>query len=417
MSQGSSIEKRLLILAFSVHPDKNMEDRNGWHRALQAARNHCVVVICGPMSNISELNAAVPSSLKGRIEFVPIRLNAFCEYCLSAEKLFYFGYRNWLANAKRAAIKMHAQRPFVLSHLVSLCGYREIGEFWQIGCPSIIGPIGGTSGFRIAYLTIVDWFGGTFEVLRNAINAYQARYSNRIRRAIGKSAVVIAANSSTRNDLQHYALKPIRVSLEAGIDYPVEFEKAMRLADEPLKILWAGRLRTWKALPLLLYAIAELPSDVQVSLRVVGDGKCERSWKRLAESLGIAQKIEWNRRPAYRDSLRFYRDADLFAFTSLRDTSGTGLLESLTAGTPILALNHQGAADIVTEQCGVPISVRSPRQSITEFRDAIVSLAQDPVRLKSLSDGALIRSQAFQWSSYEEPMNAIYGDAIKGVKS
>ena len=78
---------------------------------------------------------------------------------------------------------MHSQQPFLLSHLVSLCGYRETGEFWKLGCPSIIGPIGGTSGFRIAYLSIVDMFGGIFELLRNMVNAYQTSYSMRIRRA------------------------------------------------------------------------------------------------------------------------------------------------------------------------------------------------------------------------------------------
>ena len=198
------------------------------------------------------------------------------------------------------------------------------------------------------------------------------------------------------------------MSLETGIDYPIESAKSMRCESEPFRILWAGRLRAWKALPLLLHAVAELPVDVPVSVRIVGDGKCETNWKKLAMKLGIAERIEWIRRPAYRDSLRFYREADLFAFTSLRDTSGTGLLESLTAGTPIVALNHQGAADIVTSQCGVLISVQSPQQSIAEFRDAIVSLSRDSQRLKSLSDGALTRARDFQWGSYEAPMNALY---------
>lgn len=406
-------QQRILMIAYSVHPNKTMEDRNGWHRALQAAREYCVVVMCSSESEVAELYKEVPDPLKGRIEFVPIRLDRFGEYCLSTEKLFYVGYRKWLRKANREALRLHGKEPFLLSHLVSLCGYRETGNLWQLGCPSIIGPIGGTSGYRMAYLGLVDCFGGIFEVLRNVINGYQTRFSFRVRESIRKSTLVIAANSSTRNDLQHFAANPIRVSLETGIDYPIESPKSMRKSERPLQILWAGRLRAWKALPLLLHAVAKLPADIPVMVRVVGDGKSEKCWRKLATKLRIENRIEWIRRPSYRESLRYYREADVFAFTSLRDTSGTGLLEALTAGTPIIGLNHQGAADIITKECGILISVNSPRKTIEAFRDAIECLSKDCKLLKELSDGALQRAKDFQWSAYEEPMHVLYSKLIR----
>ena len=385
-----------------------MEDRNGWQRVLQAAHDFDVVAMCSPFDNADVLHASVPSFLRDRIRIIPVQLSAMSRYFLSTEILFYRGYRSWLGQCRLTAQEMQRNRPFQFSHLVSLCSYRETGCLWKIGCPSIIGPLGGTSGFRWSYLPLIDFWGGMFEVARNIINSYQTRFSYSIRRSIRNSRVVIAANTSTRDDLQHYSGNPIPVSLETGIDYPISDPKPDRKIDQPLKILWAGRLRAWKALPLLLYAISKLPSDVTVSLKVMGDGKCKRKWKRLAQRLKIENRIEWIKRPIYRDSLKYYREADVFAFTSLRDTSGTGLLEALTAGTPILGLNHQGAADIITAECGVPISVQCPRQSIEEFRDAILSLYWDSKRLKQLCDGALQRAKKFQWSSYEEPMRQIY---------
>ncbi len=417
MSPTSSLDPRILILAFSVHPDKNMEDRNGWHRALQAAKQFRVVVLCSPSSQVSELYASLPESLHGRIDFIPVKLGWFSDFCLQREILFYRGYRNWLWNATRIALKLHAEDPFRVTHLVSLCGFREPGYLWKLGCPSIVGPIGGTSGFRCSYLRIVDCVGGIFEIVRNAINGYQTRFSLRIRKALQKSTMVIAANSSTRDDLQHYTPKPIAVTLETGIDFPILPPKPLRPLDQPLQILWAGRLRAWKALPLLLHAIALLPDHVVVNLRVLGDGKSDECWKRLAKSLKIHAKIHWVPKPSYRESLHFYREADLFAFTSLRDTSGTGILEALTSGTPVIGLNHQGCADIITTQCGIPISVRSPKKSIMEIRDAIVSLSQDSARLKQLSDGALLRAKEFQWSSYETPMLSIYRQLIESSTS
>ncbi len=173
-------------------------------------------------------------------------------------------------------------------------------------------------------------------------------------------------------------------------------------------MLWAGRLRAWKGLPILLHAIAGLPKEIEVSLRVIGDGKCKWQWQKLAKRLNISDRIEWLERPHYRDSMAQYRWADAFAFTSLRDTSGSGLLEALAAGTPIIGMNHQGAADIMSDDCALRISVQNPQQSIAEFRSAITKLHSDKSLLARLSEGALARAHEFGWDKRHATMASHY---------
>src|SRR5690606_34483298 len=133
----------------------------------------------------------------------------------------------------------------------------------------------------------------------------------------------------------------------------------------PLRILWAGRLQPWKGFPLLLKGLAALPPDVRYSVRVLGQGPCEGRWRRLAEKLGVAQQIDWVGWPDHIEAqLPHYRWADVFAFTSLRDTSGTGLLEALAAGAPLVGLDHQGVADVMTPRCALPIDAASPQSAI-----------------------------------------------------
>lgn len=103
-----------------------------------------------------------------------------------------------------------------------------------------------------------------------------------------------------------------------------------------------------------------------------------------------------------------YQWADVFAFTSLRDTSGTGLLESLAAGVPIIGLDHQGAADMITDNCGVKISVGSPTKSIEEFSIALTRLSRDKTELHRLGIGATARAKNYQWAQYLDPMLKIY---------
>ena len=84
------------------------------------------------------------------------------------------------------------------------------------------------------------------------------------------------------------------------------------------------------------------------------------------------------------DVLDQYRWADVFVFTSLRDTTGTVVLEALAAGLPVICLDHQGAHDVVTEQCGIKIPLARPGQMIDGLRDAMVALARDPDRRRRL---------------------------------
>jgi O-antigen/teichoic acid export membrane protein/glycosyltransferase involved in cell wall biosynthesis len=408
--------KRVLLLAYSFHPHATMEDRNGWCRALQAAEKYDVHVLCSPSTKLDEVQDSIPESLRPHLTVEPVVVCRLCTLFLSIELLFYLGYRIWLGHVQATAQKRHADRPFHITHVVSLCGYREIGNLWKLSCPSVVGPIGGTSGFRLGFLKILDPCSCLFEVFRNVINWYQLSMSRRVRRSLQNSTQVLAANSSTSLALQTHTNQPIPVMLETGIDYAILSSKEFRDTTQPLKILWAGRLRGWKGLPLLLQAISKLPIDVPVQLRVVGNGKLEKRWRRLATKLGISHKVSWESRPHYRDSLALYRWADVFAFTSLRDTSGTGLLESLAAGTPILGLNHQGAADIITEDSGIKISVHSPEQAIQEFSNAIIKLHREPEYLKRLSDGALERAKNYHWSSYQASTYALYDRLIEGKR-
>jgi glycosyltransferase involved in cell wall biosynthesis len=135
----------------------------------------------------------------------------------------------------------------------------------------------------------------------------------------------------------------------------------------------------------------------------------------LAERLSIADHVEWVGWPEYSQQIEHYDWADVFAFTSLRDTSGTGLLEALAAGAPIVGLDHQGAADVMTDECAICVPAHSPALAIAGFRDAVQSLAGDAALLASLSDGALNRSREFLWDRNWEVMQQVYHRALRSA--
>lgn len=131
----------------------------------------------------------------------------------------------------------------------------------------------------------------------------------------------------------------------------------------------------------------------------------------------IAEHVQWIGWPSYTKGLRQYSWADAFAFTSLRDTSGTGLLESLAAGTPIIGVDHQGARDIMSPLCSIPVSVDSPTVAVEGFKGAITRLAGDPVLWRRLSEGAVNRSHHFSWERLSAEIDSAYQAALNPART
>ncbi|MEN0110926.1 MAG: glycosyltransferase family 4 protein [Planctomycetota bacterium] len=413
-SPGATRDRRLRVLqiAHACHPDATMESRIGWYRAVHAARRHDVTVLHASPQHDAELaERAAEAGVSDRLRFVGVRRGALGRLLNTTATTYYFGYRLWHRAAFEEARRRHAKQPFGLVHQTTFCGYREPGEGWRLGPPFVWGPVGGTQGFPRAYLGQLAPRDAWIEVCRNAINAYQLGRCRRVRRAVSRSAVLLAATRRAADDLHRAHGAAAGVQLETALDVPVGPPRSERDPLRPLRLLWSGRLRAWKTLPLLLRALPKLPRDVDWRLRVLGVGQCEAEWKRLADRLGLTERIDWLGWPDYRATLPHYRWADAFVFTSMRDTSGTGLLEALAEGAPIIGVDHQGAADVMTPACALPVPVRDPHTTINDFADAITRLAGDPRLLKRLSDGARERAKAYGWEAQADDLLRWYEDA------
>jgi glycosyltransferase involved in cell wall biosynthesis len=132
----------------------------------------------------------------------------------------------------------------------------------------------------------------------------------------------------------------------------------------------------------------------------------------MAKNEGIEANCTWTGWLPHHEAMAQYDWADLFVFTSLRDTCGTVVVEALSRGVPIICLDHQGVGDVVTPECGIKIPVTTPRDAISQLSDAIASLAHDRSRLETLSHGATERAREYLWSVKGEKMAKIYNNVI-----
>ncbi len=411
---------KLLLLAYECSPYRGSECAVGWGRVLGAAKVAETHVVTSE-ANFFVLDRAraeglVPVNVKFYTPAPDARLRKWEERPV----LFAYNYRayhHWQRLARVLIADLHRRECFDLVHQVNVCTFREPGYGHTLNTPFVWGPVGGTQNFPSRFLRTISPAEALKEGLRSVANKLALR-KPRVRRAARKASMLFAANSTNERDFTHVFRQPPNLLLETGLHEVPEpdrtrFEHRVddlrdRLPPSPLKLLWSGELQTRKALPVLLRALTLLSPDVPWQLDVLGEGPMGERWAAQADSLGLGKKVRFLGRLPFQEATEYMHTADLFCFTSLRDTSGNVVLEALAAGVPVVCFDHQGASDMVSASAGIKLPVGSPQRAYRDWAQTIEQLARDPRKLLQLSIGATEQARHFLWSQNHDIMNGVY---------
>ena len=339
-----------------------------------------------------------------------------------AAGLGYLSYRWWHGRARKAAEKLHADRPFDAVQMATIISFREPGPWSDLpaadapgNVPLIWGPVGGTHNYPAGFLGEAGPKAAMKERIRSWVNRRQLA-GRRVREALFKAHTVVAATGETRDALRGVVDRDVAVVSEITLRTPRRDAAFRPLDGGPLRVLWSGLHEPRKCLSLLIRAVAKLPSPEAVTVRVLGDGEMRGRWKALADELGVADRFEWSGWIPHDQAAAQYEWADAFAFTSVRDTTGTVLLEALDAGLPVVTLDHQGAGDVVTADCGIKVTPHSPAAAVSGIGVALTRLAGDESLRRRLSDGAVRRADDYRLDAKRAQWHAVW-DGVPSLRA
>jgi len=206
-------------------------------------------------------------------------------------------------------------------------------------------------------------------------------------------AVVVLANSEKRDFEQRGITKGLAV-IPNAVDVPQYCGSAGRVhSGKVQQLAYLGRLVRGKGILEAIEAIEILHTEERFSdieLRIAGSGPAREEIKRCIDDrrLGSCVRLVG---PVYgNDKVEFLRAADVFVLPSYKEGLPYSILESLAAGTPVIASNVGGIPDVVVDRVhGVLINPRDPReivravQELGQSQDALRKMSGDCVKWAS----------------------------------
>ncbi len=180
-------------------------------------------------------------------------------------------------------------------------------------------------------------------------------------------------------------------------------------ASDRLRLLFVGRPEERKGLPVLLSAFAALVEHVDAELIVLGS---ERSAVlRYVSDPVAAERIQALGRVSDDELWRRLGEADLLCAPSLLGESfGMVLTEAFAAGTPVVASNIAGYADVVTNGAdGILVPPADP-QALAETLHQL-SLRRE--RLTEMGTEARASAERYAWPRVAERIEGVYETAIE----
>jgi phosphatidylinositol alpha-mannosyltransferase len=266
-----------------------------------------------------------------------------------------------------------------------------------------IAPIVGWDALASSELPLV----GTFHCystnrLTNGLGnlAGASRRFNRLRVRIAVSDA--AAWTGERFFGGHYRVIPNGVEVAAELR---RAELVLPSADRPLRLVFVGQAVERKGLPVALRAFEALREHVPVTLELVG-AEADDVESMLLDSRGVCALGKLGDA----EKLALLRDADLLVAPSLGGESfGMVLTEAFAAGTPVVASDIPGYADVVHN--GVD-GLLVPPGDARALAAALLDLAYDLPRRAAMSRAAVTAASRYAWPQVTQQVLEAYADAI-----
>jgi len=237
---------------------------------------------------------------------------------------------------------------------------------------------------------------------------FQYVFLKPIIKSIWKRAGAVVANSKGLKELALLTSPDQKISvIYNGIDVS-EFKPDLNRTNnsDMLRIVCVSRLIERKGIKYLIEAIGKL-KDKNIKLVLVGEGNQEGELKKLAQDLGISNKVDFKGYISHDNIADIYKKSDIFVLPSLNEGMSNALLEGMASGLTVIVTNTGGTVELVDGN-GIII----PMGDSDAIVDAIRKLMDYPDERKRMNIKSRKIAELMDWKAVGESYLKVYEDVI-----
>jgi glycosyltransferase involved in cell wall biosynthesis len=185
----------------------------------------------------------------------------------------------------------------------------------------------------------------------------------------------------------------------------------IRRAPTPFRVISLGRMISWKGLHLGLRAFARFTGEHPDSeYWHSGDGPERERFLRLAQELGVADKVQVFTKQKRAEALEALAQSDVLLFPCLHDEPGWVVLEALAAGRPVVYLLGMPRTPDA-DQSGFTPRTDTADHAVEDMAAALLRLATDPDLRAQMGEAGRAQVAAhFNWDTRGQEFLALYDE-------
>lgn len=399
---------RILYIAYSCSPYHGSEDAIGWNIPVESARENMVYVITKEEQRAYIEDYAKHNETKN-IQFSYVDIPGIYKRLFTGP--FYSGRLNiWHKRAEKLVRKICQMEKIDLIHQITPVEFRSVGNYGKIpDVKFVCGPLGGGEYIPRelrAYATNQR----LLEFLRRSLNVFY-KCTDKIRGTLAACDWILYANRETMTYLGENSEELLYT--EIGIaSSAVETNPGM-VHSGKCRFLVSGRMVYRKGHSLLLDALDRLPAELAWECLIVGDGPEEERLRDRCRTGLLAERVSFLGRVSYAQMGELYKKADVLVVPSLRETTGTVILEAMAKGLPVITINKYGAATFVSNDCGWLYHGKSKEDYIVNLKNAVTDCIKRPDEVKRRGENARKVATNCVWEKKHAYYQHIYQRLLK----
>ncbi len=395
----------ILYIAYSCNPFAGSEDKIGWCVPYESSKTNKVYVITKEEQR-EPVEKYLQSHPLENIKFYYVDIPNF--YKKIFKGFMYSGRLNvWNRRVLPLAKKICADQKIDVVHQITPIEFRAIGDYGKIAnIKFVCGPLGGGESLPNG---LKDYAKGheIIEVVRSGINRWY-RFKLRITGKLNRCDYIMFANRETRDFLGLDGNVPLVTEIAAD-EISIEERTVPKDINKELVFLFAGRMVYRKGLELLFDAIMEIPDEWKYIVKIVGTGPELSHLKHRCELNSLlSAHVQFMGAVEYSEMQREYEMSDVLIMPSIRETTGTVLIEAMSQGMPIITINKFGGAILVDENTGWLYSGENQKSYIAGLKNAMVACIVNPKEVERRGQNARKKVKDYTWKRKCDQYEKIY---------